>query len=525
MAKQVVDIEMWADISTSSKTVTVPVMGYQCQFARNSIPTAEIKIPVGYEATSKNLSSIHGFKTADEMRNATIKVMFKADGEGWDPGERLVFEGVVNNYGFQFGERMTLVLTANHWLFRLNDTSWAHPYLDQSAPPIMGLTGKSEWTSLITMSTFDYGIFKRDYNAAAKAGNGDLWKELIKPIFLKGLDLAGQEVGWLKTLLKDANIGKGDDTEIKAALERINPDDTVKVIPDLAIQVGLTYPIANKVALLASKTMDKQTMWDRLLITCSAFGMVLSPAIERATLFPYNPVMPEGKEHVTLTMDDNLFIAAAPNLARRKRGLVFIGGHGLQSIGIKDGKNSGKEWLNSAGFYLNPNISEQDGTILVQDPPGWLDREMGGGYVNSGTKKVMTNNNADDQKPDKDKKHALEASGMRSLGNAVAEFKYYESVIASQRIAIRTDLRFDIAPGATIALQWDDYATLPPVPGFSEGKHLGNVASVEIMIDDESRQVMTSLQIDSFRLAANKDYTMDTHPLYKTTWSGGPLWE
>jgi hypothetical protein len=115
------------------------------------------------------------------------------------------------------------------------------------------------------------------------------------------------------------------------------------------------------------------------------------------------------------------------------------------------------------------------------------------------------------------------------LWDEYAKAIYLYEVFKTRKGTVTGKIRFDIAPGSSVALVTTEEKFIKQ-SGINLGEQTlyGIVTNVTIMIDSEAVQGYTGFEISYLRDEfenRDKNLTTDAHPLWSTSWPGAPLVE
>lgn len=531
------------------------IVQFGADFAINTIPSAEVVVAIGRKASDgTTAAAVHNALnklTADSL----VKVYFCPSGEwskqeNWPEGPHLIFEGRVVNTGYsKVAGKVQFVVRLIHWLADMNYSSAVSSLSHPSNPAqytfqaIMSSALKTGGGS--TQPAGLAGTSGRDIIRATNIQE-DLWSRVLKPFFCK---LGTEDTTRLDADLKTCfDLETNDNTAALTALSRIegdSGDDCNKELSCYTPRLSLSTPLgsaAESVADSIAKTIlfdsiqsyASTTLWGKLVGYTSMFGAAIIPMVDKALVVPFVPGI-RSKYCKTIETCDYAHINISQAVYQQLRGIALIGNLELSTNVAPVGNRDVASLVGSGGCYAPEGV--KSGMIKFLPTPPWLNNIAFGGHS---PKKVLgiagkraissattpRTANSDELIANKDGQTREELiTDTSDLFDAYARYAYVSEVLRGRFGSVSGKLRFDIAPGSSVALAGSAERFLQDQDALAETM-VANVMRVSIGINAEASQVGTSFALSHVRTAAeNKDdkYSVPFHPLYDDSFVGAPL--
>ncbi len=537
---------VWLVVDGQFVPVPIPVAGFQLSGGVNEIPGATLTVGVGREANTGFPSNIHYL--ADFMKMQLPIQLYVAGVETgnswgfplepWPAVPFLVFEGYTTGVGFTKSRSGSAgyTISAQHWLADMNATSSLSGSTASLSPgQLSSAAAFFDGTGL--EASFSSQTMAADYFTTARAGE-DFW----------GLSLAP----WLQNLCNRDILTDPDDpllavggsnVDALRALQRFEPfapsfpGDTgyrfgvplrMDAADVLESDEALTA-IVDDVCLETFDSMASTTLWDKLVGQFAAsYQFAVIPLVQSALVVPLCPGL-RGVWQVIYPEEYDT-ISTSGDTPRVARGVRLFAGAGSQTgaIGLQQGEAGDPETI--GGRYDNPNIPF--GTVSFRNGPRWLsamaapaaygdDALAPGGVVGTalypGAGAV----------PTQDRPGLVRQRG-RSLFDLFAHSLYLGDATRGRSGTITGKLRFDIAPGSSVAIVLSEEKFVKRYTGRPNGVAYGTVRRVSHVMNAESKQAATVFDIGWLRSEEENvqdGMSTDGHPFWSEQWLGAPFVE
>ena len=510
--------------------VEFQVVSFNTSFESNSIPSAQILVPVGRNSETDAAAKIHAnvrkFKISDPVK--VFMKVFTAPGpneEDWPNGEVLIFDGFLAGTGFRKNvSQVSYVLHVRHWLVQLTYSSClsadSHPMNPAqmtfaSITPARAATGGGTFgVNGILPYGFDSGI------ADAITSEGDIWGEALLP-WLKSTAEVNQFDSYDPLLADFALEGRPNTSALKALEKFSIAGDYQPLILDMEALDSETVAQAIEMAIQDTTYMSfaNTTFWNKIVRDFGAnylFSVV--PRIEDAYVVP--ALGGTRKDfNVSITADEYASIDLGAHLEHRLHGVgILAAGASLSGVFANE--------VGIGGWYAPDDDAE--GMVMVRSGPAWLQHALipaGFAGQSSAPRGVVATaaqpgaGNAGTQP-----NMATRGRTIKNLLDRYAESVYVHEALKSRQGSLTGKLRFDIAPGSIVRIEVAGDAF---VPKDRLGEALfANIIRVTISIDANAQKAFTSFNLSHVRTEdenTEAGMSVDRHPLYDAVWTGTSL--
>ena len=506
----------------------------------NEIPKASCLVAVGRDARQiHKLSALTQY--ADKLLRlrrakvvATIQGEWSPTGGSWE-GTQTIFDGYFVGLGWrQASGDMQPVISLVHWLITLSFSSTLSATQNTANPASL--------VAPAVTPTIGFGLGgNASVFASQEAGDltiaelvpQDLWAAL-KTLYCA---LTTRDQFRLTCATDDFFVSPTQqNTRAQEALSRIegpglNCQKEYEFARPLKMDVGSLTMIAERIARgivgETTRAYAQTDFWSNLVANhCAAFSMCVIPMIDRALVVADTPTFRTPWKKIT--PDDFEYLESSGMLTRPLRGVGIYGDYGSM-FGLAIQANP-EDPVCIGGQYFSDAEEDQDGTLLVQPAPLWLQglTHTGDSGKFSGSGRTRLPNAASPGGGEKPEPGQLSETlqGINTLYNRYAESVFQRTSLRSRIATISGKLRFDIAPGTI--LQIDP----KPEPYAGERDSLatpliGQVFRVTTSINAESKAAVTTLQLSHVRTEKENEASQTSseyHPLYgEDVYSGAPM--
>ena len=507
-------------------------------FAINTIPKASLTLACGINATTQQPATAHRMLANLKMR-ASVKVYLEietTDGkkENSPSLKIMVFEGYYVGFGFQRAQdnaQYTMHLV--HWLDDLNIGSMLSrnyypgaPFsLEQSAVLTAAATGQGD--SGVNPASSMIDPTKKYVNEANIEDN--MWDLVMKPLLINISKWAGPNT----CTDKDDNTSK----PIQDALGKIKGKLPLQLKSKAADVTDAATAVNQGLSQLGFGGYHYNTFWGALLgLWAPNFLFAISPGVEEATLFPYFGGLRHSGDAKTITAEDYGYSNFMCNTGTILEGVNLYYAQQTASGVVPGGLRplTEKAMCEPIGWYPHPDQRDIRGTVLIKEPPGWLNgcvaftphtlESVGEGSDRTGDNNngmQHGNENRADGGPDRTGARAqLKNSG---LADRFAEQWYKHEFLQQRYGELSGKLRFDIAPGSIVKIE-APRRSMPDLPDNTD--LVAMVAQVSFVINAELANAGTAFSLTNIRsIDEDKEElkTADMPPLYNDKWLGGSL--
>lgn len=553
---------------------------YSWSFSLNKIPLARVTLAVGRDVRRLERARVHTPAGAEALRNmniATVKLIPRGHwtpedierfglGEGqWDQaGDQIIFEGRLTGVGYRKQRgALSYTVTLIHWL---SDLDFSSALSNQSHP---GNPARFRWRSCFrqlgrrTITPESYFLTSKTAVGLFTPTNiqNDLWGRALHQMFC---DISGEDLleltndpctGWDEpnTFAQDAlkriecNLGFQkapqqvgvpeteilfDDPPPEAILEEVigtRCEEGAKSPYHVPLRFslgGIPGLIAKSIGLWCRKqSMDSyfnSTLWGKIVGEIGPqFDFAVVPKIRTAQVIPFVP----GLRHtydVALSVQDMVAMDMQSQIPRPLRAV------GITSPVLATNNHAGnlKEPLRHVGGCYSPGPGIR-GMVKFIDPPNWLAILPSEGPVASDTALVP---GGSETTPGTIGAFETDTSVMEAHNELepyyerYAHTAYVREMLRGRWGVVSGKVRFDIAPGTTVAIRNQDPLH---ISGDAQSQNLvGEVLRVTGLLSAEAQKGSTGFQIAYLRTEGEntEDATsVDRHPLYEEYFGGAPL--
>jgi hypothetical protein len=521
------------------------IINAQIGWELNGIPTAQVTLAVGREATSGLAANVHFlvdfmkmqlpfqlYITAIEFANS-----YGIPVETWPQGPFLVFEGYTTGAGFSKSSngQVNYGLSLVHWLTDMNFSSCLSRTTNalsagqlSHAVSVLGGVG--------VLPSFVAHTFADDFFDSANV-QLDFWSLGLKPWMLRICE---------QDLLVDPDdpiLNNQDgkvNFEARRALGRFEPfldrAGVAQYIYGVPLQMDPIAVIGTDSAMQAIgedvcaetfESMASTTLWDKL---AGAYGpsylFSVVPMVKTAIVVPFQP----GIRGVwqTIFAEEYETISLSGDMPRALRGVRVFGGFGDQcgAFGFQQGEAADQTTI--GGAFDNPVL--RDGMIRYCNAPRWMSS-----IVSPDVFGVQA------AAPNGVKGNALQPGvGVQLLGprpgvirqqarellNLFAQSVYVNEITQGRVGTIRGRLRFDIGVGSSVQIMINEEKFVQRQLGQLGANFLfGSVRRITHTLDAEEPRAYTNFDVGWLRtpLENTLDGTsVDDHPLWSVQWFGSP---
>jgi hypothetical protein len=534
----VAQFKISADLDGAYVTDIVAISG---NFALNSIPNATLTLASGIEAMSGRPATAHSILKNLRMR-APVKVYLEiepTDGafEKQPLEKLLIFEGYYAGFGFQrANDHANYAIHLVHWLDDLNvgsmlSRNWfpAAPFsLVENASSFEISSQLSSPTGGVIVPTFGEEFLQIDKVVK------NFWGESLRPILEVIADWPGPgQICEPEPQGTDPNKGRN---LIKDTLKKILGDageagalGIGEFFTPLALDVFKKGNLDLSHAMLAVReavgssglaSYKYSTFWSKLIGEWGpTFFFAVSPGVDFAQVIPF--FAGNREEHVTIEADEYGHASFSGHMAQIIEGIDIFwpagSGTGMYNTDIKYIPN----FCDPLGSFPKRGDRNYRGTVLVKEPPGWLQNYV---YLSPNSPETVRITKADgSSKTAAELQRDLKTSNVCDL---FAEHWYKTEVLNARYGELSGKLRFDIAPGSTVKIK-------PPtknMPALDDTVNMfATVTRVSFVINSERAQAGTAFALAHLRTEQENTNILMTGstrgetPLYAKKWKGGPL--
>lgn len=547
-----------------------PIISVSTTWAINEIPICNLEIGIGRAVNrgADEQATESASLVLTPRRVCRVMASFRGDfatDKPWPEDITTVFRG--NCVGVSSGltrGRATLNVTLHHWLQHLQFSTVLGGYAipgDPESHKILAAafgynnSGEEDIAGSPPLATIEQlAQGRRLFNDLFFT---DLWGVGIKPL-IAGLiaePITGRDVTTCEDVINQPaaeaiaawKLLEGP-AELGEAYSRWAVPLSLTGIGDNSVR--LSSPVLQSIAdSIAHAPIDyaRQTdIWSQLVMRyCADFGAMLVPRVETAIVAPRVDAL---RSHYCYEIDANS-IYQIDAFEPRQLPLAYIGvvadydsPSGSDSIFDPLGGNTPTYGNNFVACYPS-EIPPADPTRLRSTSgltqfimrPVWLagaaaasaspladfeTKSVRGGVGATG--QAGEQNNTRDTES---RRLAAEATGqVAELLRRYAKMRYNQATLRGRGAKIIGKLRYDIAPGSTVAINVkpSDIRGLQ----IDAPRLFGLVSRITIVIDTQQKLASTVFQLSNLRTEAennSEDYTSSNHPLYSSVFHGAPL--
>ena len=533
------------------------VSSASANFALNKIPSARADLAIGREARTLERALIHD--TAGGLKKLVpARIIFLPKGE-WSPqdvgfapgfgrwddvGPQVVFDGYVAGAGYR-RQRGTVRFSVNliHWLSDLNFSS---ALSNQSHP---GNPTRLRWRAVYGDAT---AFAPTNFIAQTRRGDffgqlkiqQDFWGKSLHPFFCS---IASEDIlSEFDTSPCDGFKGGSANTSAQLALSRFETGQADKDVVGKSCEDGAKSPYWKPLpldmglipGLIAQSIGDwcnqmtlesyfQTTLWDKIVgLIGPAFNFAIVPRVQTAIAAPFVPGLQttfdrEYNNGKRLDLADVTYIDIHALLPRPLRAVGILSVGGSTTTGVPDPNPI----ATVGGCYGHDDVR---GMVIFRKPPGWLSTAPGHGHSASATAiPGMPGSATVPVEPGIAVPPETPVSAENKMGNyydRVAQYVYAQEMLRGRFAVVQGKLRFDLAPGTTIAISNRQPLHIPN--DQLSGDLVASVIRVGYSMNAEASQAGTALQLEHLRTPAeneNDDTSVAQHPLYSNFFTGAPL--
>jgi hypothetical protein len=530
------------DMQDDEDPVEIDLARFTLTFAKNTIPTAHASVILGRSIVDGKVAEIHTL--VDDLRvtlpiEIYLKVIPRAAStidpvELWPAHYFRVFHGDLVSTGYtKDRERVSFNLGIAHWLVNTNSSSLLIGNTHTITPQQMNNLASFQLNQGASSNYFSIDgsaeLFTTDNI------NEDFWGLALGP--------------WLQQLCDlDILDDDGEDEDLQnnseglAALSRFepfiyatgaNPEGTylygVPLELPIASIVGadaLSTGISEEIAQETFECFRSATLWDKLIAYGSNYEFSVIPLVNSALVVPQ--VDGQREPWVTIYGEEYNMIDVQSTQSRPVKGVRLFSGITSTdgSLGFGNAAASPPEFF---GRYDNPDFPE--GMIRYDNAPRWIANSVSASSFGPGAAAPFAARGSA-MFPGLGLINAIDIpavlAGATEIGDGLARAVYIREALRGRRGSLQGRLRFDIAPGSTIAIEGVEDQFVSSLTGKDGDLLYAEVQSVGITVDAESMLASTVFELMNVRTFAENEAdssSIDVHPLYEQTWRGAPLAE
>lgn len=508
-------------------------------FGLNGVPTAALALASGRNTRTQEKATIHD--TADDLTQmipALIKLKisgeFDADGKTWPSGQVTIFDGYFQGWSMRkLLGKVQIVAELIHWLVDLSMSSSISSLTHPSSPAtLLRPAVVANTTGAGGKVVFMPNIVSRV--PILRHFPGNVWGGM-KEFLCSLTDWPGIK---LQPFLGCVGTNIETNDRAKRALARIEgPGDACgennlghDLSRPLALRLrGLDEVRTSIYVSLAHVTMTafvNNTLWDVIVGRfLPMFGLDIAPLADRALVLASLPFWRgegSGDDAYWRTIGANEYIVSSQKSLIPKP---------LRAIGIYASTESRYGSTNGRGPFV-PQLGgcwgsdareDADGTLLMMDPPTWLNNVHIAAQSPTDTtglgKRKPTNSESTPGKGTKSSgaspDQVTRTTSLLLQDFAQTQFAYHS--LRGRMLEITGKLRFDIAPGSHVVVAGSSELFLGGVDVLASDM-IGYVQAVTVTIDAEARNAFTSFRISHPRskVENTKDRSsLPNHPLFE----------
>lgn len=525
-----------------SSSDTYPLSSITASFLLNSIPWAQIVIPVGKSTESDDSDAVlrarelaETFKQFKEIEAwLAIDGSFAPDTE-WPSDYFRVFSGYVTGTSIvRSTNTIAIAIQATHWLIDLDASSALSDDIVSGSPVAIVLPGTTNQTAALKVDPADpfllqmaddmwTGSIKRKFIDICERGNVLTYLQCGQKSVDSTNDLA-------KRRLEENDDGGAFDRGEKIDVPQLALDGTVTA----AISASLAQATTNR---LFNGSLGMSSLWDKLLELAQLFQFSIVPNVDSACCAPVSPCLAGDTYHTTIRADEYWDFKPSEATFRQWRGVSVAGNYTTSYGAIDPNADTPYSTLLASGCYMADSDedlpetireSAKKGTLQFISAPEWVeDKTVEGAFLLRPSLDNINNTMADvdDETNDDEAAESEETTKdneeTKTLGDLYAKWWYWAHQFLSRTGELTGKLRFDIAPGSIVRIEDVDgklYAE------DAEVSYLyAMVTSVRFNVDATNAHASTSFTFSHVRRHSERDYGTTKHPLYSEPWLGTVL--
>jgi hypothetical protein len=532
------DVEVWAEAETRTDKFHLELISVIMEFQENGIPTADLKLAIGEcPRTGKNKPAGAHVYASQLMRRDKVKVYARlkgnqAVGVPWGMKDKvMIFDGYVSRPAYDMAVGAAGVsIGLTHWLSDLSCTD--------KLTYLLCPTTAAAYTYGAVTSSQTGGVAMIDHCMHLYRENGyqDVWLA-IKETFRQLASEERMDVAFAKALGVDNSQIKN--TVMLRALDRMDKGKVAK----LSIDAESLEAVAMVNRGIVQHTVDRasgNSAWETLVNgLVPAFMFSIIPLVNTATAAPV--VMSSQSIYKTVAASEYWRIGIGAEVrALPVRSVRFYNACTPMTEGKAQSANGPEVRLNYPMGQADlaaldvENLDVLEGQVLVLQAPTWINsyaHALNTKYTlpafgpqpaaGAPDKPAPTPKIPNPQQFYQDQTKDPE----NGLGNRLAQVALSNECLKNRMGSIVGRLRFDIAPGSSIAVG----IVGKNVPFYGQGGNnmYAHVFGVSIEINAGDRSASTTLHLSHMRTEREQKTLLPVvqkvHPLYNTTWDGTSL--
>ena len=539
--------KVWAIVTTDSGNITFDdVVSVSASFALNTIPTAALVVAVGTNAITNEPATIHAAQSRIKPRDRVIVKLRVTHGAGDDTkfpdGTYTIFDGFFVGIGYQRSQNhANFVLNLTHWIDDLNNSSAVNGNWFPSVP--FDYAQSAVYDKIGAVEAYEPTPTVADEFATPAFVQEDLWELVIKKLFVT---LAGYPGG----LVAESGTHVGTNDAALAALDRM-PGAGVAYYKKLGFkieEIGGTN-LADSFGEYFTKTIGtsfaQNTFWAKLVAEYAAqFFFSISPAVDWAMPIPFCAGLRWFDGGKLIKADEYNyanFNANTPQLIRSVE--IAYAATEMNGLPMPDPDYAPGEpprsYYHPCGVYP-PAVADalgrkqlDNGLRLFKMPPNWANNIEGSvltalAGTNDAASTTDPADGAGSGRPATVNSPTAAADAIITSVHLFAQHWYVTEVLQQRYGELSGALRFDIAPGSIVKIMTPARDTTLNVTPENPAEYVvASVVSVSYVINAERATAGTSFAIAHTKIASelrpDSIYAVNTPPLYKEAWHGGPL--
>jgi len=544
-------LSMFAAVQIEGRTFTFPVNSVKCKFplvasgGSSDLPECSVELATGFEAFSG--TPVNSELLRNLVFQIPIEVYLMVSGTSGNPtgilglhrnGRYVLFRGFVTDILYsRIPGKVGVMLKAIHWLYALNFSSALSETSHPKNPADLTFnaflrTGAGSRGGLTNLDDFQATIGPLNVMQ-------DMWGYAIWPWFLSlaSTDRINVQAFW-------PGINDSANRLSYWALNQFwfGPGyRPLSVRTDYVASQYIILSISNALAGLMAGTfhnslhdLANKTLWEELVRLADHFFFMVIPLPLTAVVAPFVPALGTIYDPysmgVTILRRDIFTVRVASNLDRPLRAVGLFGsvstfaGSDLSS----DPVSAGMESL-IGGAFVAPNIP--DGMVMFNPAPFYaatvVEPSVFGPLLLGARGNAFA---APGRGSNNRRLKSQMMQGRKAFLDNLSQYLYNTYVTYKRRVLLSGPLRFDIAPGSTIAIEGVT-SWFHPSDDVKGSTVYGLVRSVEHQIhvggDEHSQaECKTVLELQYIRNGVEQlhpAFVSTTHPLYKNTFAGMPM--
>lgn len=530
----------------------------------NEIPQCSLAVALGRRMDDVSLLSPMHFIIDSVKAQIPAKVYVQAEHtagtafEDWPAEPFLVFDGLTMHSGFQkvFGQA-AFTLLLSHWLVKLSFSSTLSRVSSPTNPMDISFDaamrdpisagGKKLADSALTMiqtTLGTAGVVRSDlWGFRDPGGEAGGILEFMAALAGKNyfndkaiIAQLGQQCDPNNQLNRARNKRPDINNGALDALDRFEPRATsggyVDGVP-LALKpsfdaTSVAQRMAAQIAHETPASLAKFTFWDKLVGQYAPnFLFAVIPLVTKALVVPAVAGLRQdggAKSYKIVYAREFDFFQMAGSVPRPVRGVGLLLERGVAAGGILSA--GGRQPVRNSGALYD---TCSDGVTIFKEAPPWLANITMANFETAEAvlKNAIPNNMADVIVPAFQRPIQQETQN-RLLWQAFAQTLYVNEVLRYRQARLSGKVRFDIAPGSSIAIEVpaDRFVAEAVNPGGDPDFLYGQVTRVTTMLNSENCKGSTAYQLNYLRNETEDTldkYSVADHPVWKTPWYGAPL--